>query len=178
MAEIIHFQERTPQAKKAGLLTQWALEMGCSISPQATVAELPDKLVLVLAESDPSGDSSLEELVGLIALGRRQPVTALPPRVRMIILELSLFVLDLVRFECMTRLDWIEPQAARKVPLVEILSRELRQLKELMKPLRLRQTHPLFHRFEALPLIEKETFIRRMIPQALELFRRRLDQNL
>lgn len=176
LAEIIRFQERTPEATKGRLLTQWALGMGCRISPVATVGELPDRLILVLAQSDPRGASVLEELVCLIVLGRMQPVKALPPGMRMRILELSLFVLDLVRFECMTRLDWIEPQAARQVPLVEILSREPRELKELTGPLRLKQDHPHFHRFEALPLMEREVFLRKMIPQAMEVFRRRLNQ--
>lgn len=178
VADIIHFKERTPQARKESLLTQWALRMGYRLSSRATVASLPDRLILLLAESDPRGASLLEELVCLIILGKRQPVISLPALVRMRVLEISLFLLDLVRFECMTRLDWIEPQAAREKPLVEILSREPRELKELTRPLRLRQDHPHFHRFEALPIMEREAFLRRMIPQALELFRIRLNQTL
>lgn len=175
MAEIIHFQERTLEAQKGRLLAKWALGMGYRISTKVAVAGLPDRLLLLLAESDPRGTSLLEELVSLMVLGKKQPVTLLAPHTRMRILEVSLCVLDLVRFECMTRLGWIEPQPARQIPLVEILSKEPRELKELTSPLRLRQDHPYYHRFEALPLLEREAFLRRMIPQALELFRRELN---
>jgi len=174
VAEIIRFQERTLEAKKGRLLAQWALGVGYRVPPNVALEGLPDKLLLALAESDPRGTSLLEELVSLIVFGGKKPVTLLAPRMRMRMLEVSLCALDLVRFECMTRLDWIEPQAARQIPLVEILSREPRELKELTGPLRLRQDHPYYHRLEALPLLEREAFLRRMIPQALELFRREL----
>ncbi len=176
MAEIIHFPRRTPEASTERMLVKWATEMGYRISPRATVASLPDKLVLSLAESDPRGASLLEAMVCVVVLGKRQPLTALPPQTRMRLLELSLFLIDVVRFECMARLDWIEPQRVRELPLVEILSKEPSELKQLTGPHRLRQDHPHFHKFEALPLMEKETFVRRMIPQALELFRRKLKQ--
>lgn len=177
MAQIIHFQERTPEAKRGQLLARWALEMGYGISPRATLADIPDRLLLALAESDPRGESLLEELVCLLLLGKKQAVTALPPQMRMRILEFSLLLLDLVRFECMARLHWIEPQAARQFSLVGILSKEPGEFKGLKEPAGLTKDHPHFHKFQALPMVEREAFVRRMIPQALELFRRRLTQS-
>jgi hypothetical protein len=177
VAEIIQLRERTPRAKRGKLLVEWALGVGHRVSPLVTLAGLPERLLGQLAESDPKGTSLLEELVLLLALGKRGPVTHLPPKERMRILDLSLFFLDQVRFECMTRLGWIEPLPSREIPLVEILVLDPANLRELRGSPRLRQDHPHFHRFENLPLLDRETFLRKLIPQALELFRRRLDEN-
>jgi hypothetical protein len=176
VAEIIDLEERKRSMGAARLLVEWARALGFSIGPQCSLMELPDKLLWLLAKADPRGQSELEDLIVRVRRGKKKTSAVLGPRERMEILDVTLFLLDQIRFECMTRLGWIEPLETRQIPLAEILSRPVERLKELKQTPKLRQDNPSFHRFQALPLLEKETFIRKQIPQALEIFRRRIQE--
>ncbi len=175
MAEIIDLEERKKAMGGSRFLVEWARALGFSISPQCSLMELPDQLLWLLAKADPRGQSELESLILQVRKGKRTGVI-LEPEERMEILDVTLFLLDQIRFECMTRLGWIEPVETREIPLGKLLSTPTERLKELKQTPKLRQDNPNFHRFQALPALEKETFIRRQIPQALEIFRRRIQE--
>jgi len=176
VAEIIDLEERKKALGGSRLLMEWARALGFSLGPQCSLMELPDQLLWLLAKADPRGQSELEDLILRVRTGKKKASVVLGPEERMEMLDVTLFLLDQIRFECMTRLGWIEPLETRQIPLAELLSRPVERLKELKQTPELRQDNPNFHRFKALSLLDRETFIRRQIPQALEIFRRKIQE--
>ncbi|MGQ9859062.1 MAG: hypothetical protein ACUVS3_10295 [Thermodesulfobacteriota bacterium] len=174
MAQIIDIREGALRQARGRLFLEWAQRAGHRVEPGTTLGQLSDGLLWILAQADLKGNSLLEELIVLIRLGTRRPSSSLSPELRLEILDFSLFLLDQARFECMVRLGWIEPLPARDLPLVQLLCLPLERLREIKESPRLREDHPQFHWFQRLSSLDKETFLRRQIPHALELFRRRV----
>jgi hypothetical protein len=135
---------------------------------------LPDELLLALAEGDREGNSLLDELIVWVCTGRPGEVRSLPTRTRLRVLDLSLFLMDQLRFECMARLEWVDPAPARERGLIQLIRSDAQSLRGLRKTPSLKKDHPHYHHFLGLLDMEKETFIRQQIPAALEQFRRRL----
>lgn len=176
MAEIIDLRERREIIRGSQLLVEWARALGFSIGPECSIGDLPDSLLWLLAKADPKGQSELEKLILLVRKGKKAPSKILDPEERIELLDVTLFLLDHIRFECMRRLGWIETMEANKIPLAKLLSESVEGLKEMKQIPSLKEDNPNFYRFQSLPTMEKDSFIRRQIPQALEIFRRRLEQ--
>jgi hypothetical protein len=82
-----------------------------------------------------------------------------------------LFLLDRLRFEVMRRLGWVEAFPGEDRALAELIG----QYDTLAPPLQaavpeLNPDHPDFGAFRTVSAFEKESFIRKLIPAALEAF--------
>jgi hypothetical protein len=114
--------------------------------------------------------------MGVLDLGAAPKFYYLPNDQQMQIVDIHLFLADQVRFEMMRRLGWIVSYPTEACRLVEIVQR-YDQLKAGSKetPPRLATTHPDFEAYQPLTNRDKEVFIRRMLQDALEMFKRELD---
>ncbi len=172
MGEVIHLERFRTGDPTDRAIREWAASLGVKLKPGARIADLPHALLLALAEGGAEGNDLLDALV-LAAWreGKRDP-RALPPFLRMRLVDLSLLLIDQFRFECMYRLGWIEPLAVRQAPLARLLSSRPRDLEPLRAVPSLKQDHFEYRRFQGLTDKDRETFLRRQIPAALEQFRR------
>jgi hypothetical protein len=113
--------------------------------------------------------------MGVKDLGTTSDFFQLDKAEKMEVIDISIYLLDQLRFECMRRLNWLESSARRQVPIVELIE-QYPQLKEqgttLVPPLS--ESHPKYQIFERLSELEKETFIRKQIPEAIEKFGKNL----
>lgn len=173
MAEVIDLRQRGQRARNRRLVAVWAQKMGYEISPDTSLSQLPPGLLLILAQGGQNLKNPIEELVAIVRTGKAVPLESLPAPHLLDVLDASLFVLDQVRFECMVRLGWIHPLPSREMPLGDLISLSLEEMKKLKTQPFLNKGHPHYYRFQEMSFMEKEAFIRRLIPQALELFRRR-----
>ncbi len=91
------------------------------------------------------------------------------------VIDISIHLLDQLRFECMRRLNWLERGGEQQLPIVELIEQyqpTRKQGQEAIPPLH--TSHPKYQRYEKLSDLEKETFIRKQIPRAIEEFSKRL----
>jgi hypothetical protein len=88
------------------------------------------------------------------------------------VVDLHLFLSDQIRFEMMYRLGWLERIPARQVPIFDLVrdSACARDLSEQSPP-RLSGDHPDFHAYRALIERDRQVYIRRLMPAALEAFK-------
>ena len=85
---------------------------------------------------------------------------------------MSTFILiDQVRFECMRRLGWVYEIPLGYKPIIGLI-REYKQgsLPALTDPPKLTPNHPNYPEYALLNEMEKQTFIRRTIPEAVKQF--------
>ena len=109
--------------------------------------------------------------MGIKDLGTTSDFFQLDKAEKMEVIDISIYLLDQLRFECMSRLNWLESSTRSQVPIVELIE-QYPQLKEegttLVPPLS--ESHPKYQIFKRLSELEKETFIRKQIPEAIEKF--------
>jgi hypothetical protein len=75
----------------------------------------------------------------------------------------------------MRRLDWLESGAGQPLPIIELVVQYplLKELGPTSIPT-LKESHPKSQVYRGLPDLEKETFLRKQIPEAINEFGRRL----
>ena len=96
----------------------------------------------------------------------------MPSPIKLKLLDLSLFLMDQLRFECMFRLGWISPLKVREIPILDLLLSEQEEYKTYRTIPRPNTNHPHYSRVQPMLEIEKEIFIRQQIPVVLDQFRR------
>jgi hypothetical protein len=107
--------------------------------------------------------------MSLKGLGSGFEFHELDPRSKMKVMDLHLFLLDRVRFECMKRLGWLETYPGEEFTLVELVLQfdRLAPGLQAQMPL-LSQDHPDYPRFSAINAFDKEGVIRRLIPSLMK----------
>lgn len=174
MADIISFKEF--MFKKRDRRSSEALSLGPdhSLDRSVRIRDFPDEILLDLAEGGVKGNALLDNLVlGIWGMDPVDICEVVPP-IRMRLLDLSLLLIDQLRFECMVRLGWIDPLPVRDIPLVKLVLSGEETRRQLRKTPELKDDHPKYHCFQGMMDIERETYIRGQIPSALEQFRLRL----
>jgi hypothetical protein len=144
-------------------------------------SDLPDELVLFLAEDDEGGRKIIHDLLmGSLGLGSGYEFESLPSEKLLPLLDIYFLLIDQVRFECMRRLGWVQDVPLGHTPIIRLI-REYKNKSSLVPsaPPRLSPNHPAFPEYLLLAEIEQQSFIRRMIPEAVKQFQTRLkaDEN-
>lgn len=176
MADIIDFANYVGRRREGQALHRLLRSLGSRLGDLSLsrIRDLPDELLLRMAEGGIEGKATLEEFVLAVDGIGATPLRELPRATIMRFLDVYLFLIDQLRFEIMVRLGWIDPLPARDIPLEDLIRSEGEALRRLRVSPGLKEGHPHFHRFQSLLDLEKEAFLRRQIPAALEQFRRRL----
>jgi hypothetical protein len=135
-------------------------------------SDLPDELILFLAEDDEGGREMIHDLLmGSLGLGNGYEFESLPSEKLIPLLDVYFILIDQVRFDCMRRLGWIN-----EIPLADksIIGLIREYQKGVLTPLaetpELTPNHPGYPEYALLNEIEKRTFIRRTIPEAVKQF--------
>jgi hypothetical protein len=94
---------------------------------------------------------------------------------QMRVVDIHLFLADQVRFEMMRRLKWISRFEGRKYSLLTMVL-EFAGVKEICRenPPELSASNSGFEEYKKLTAGDKEVFIRRLLQQALDAFKKRL----
>ncbi|MBR9979894.1 MAG: hypothetical protein KFF50_02595, partial [Desulfatitalea sp.] len=90
------------------------------------------------------------------------------------VVDIHLFLADQVRFEMMRRIGWLARYGATQYPLFEMVRRfnEI-QLACRQDPPALAPSHPDYPEYIALTHRDRDVFIRRLLPAALERFQQK-----
>ena len=123
-----------------------------------------------LAQGRDKGTFYLYDLImNIQGLGSGFEFNELSPKEQMRVIDRYLFLLDRVRFECMKRLGWLESYPGEEYALVELIVRfdSLAPGLQAGVPL-LKKDHPGYTEYSSLNTMDREVFVRRLIPRALK----------
>jgi len=170
MSRVIRLEEaRLHMAAKRGY-RNWAGRFNEAFGLETRLDGISMETLSYLAQGKDKGTFYLYDLImNLREMGNGFEFHELSPKNKMEVIDLYLFVLDQIRFECMKRLGWLESYPAEEVPLADMIVRygELAPVLQARVPL-LSRTHPGYEQYRKLNTFDREGFIRKLIPEALK----------
>lgn len=172
MAEVIQLNSfKRKQAAIRGFKS-WSKRFSEKLDEQTRLSDLSDETLLFLISPGDKNIFALYELVmGVLDLGPSADFFHLDKAGKMEVIDISIHLLDQFRFECMRRLDWLANPAAQPLSIIDLI--EQYPLLKVQGPAAipsLNKFHPKYLIFQELPELERETFIRKQIPEAIEKF--------
>ncbi|UCG13421.1 MAG: hypothetical protein JSU72_02745 [Deltaproteobacteria bacterium] len=140
------------------------------------MSDLSDRTLLFLISPGDQNIFALYELVmGVRDLGGTFDFYQLEKAAKMEVIDISVYLLDQLRFESMRRLTWLESSGGPSLSIVELVEQYPRLAKRGPSSVpALAKSHPKYQTYMNLSDFERETFIRKQIPAAIEEFRNRL----
>ena len=173
MAEILEFhQQRRRLAAKKGFAA-WTKRFSESFDENTTLENLSDSTVRTLIQGGEDSSLLLYELImGIKRLGRGAQFHDLESEAKLAVTDVTLFLLDQVRFEAMRRLGWVEPSPAFRIPIPDLIE-DLSTVYATMKSQtpELHPSHPRYREYQEAFEGDRPVFVRRLLPDALESFR-------
>ena len=176
MTKIVDLQTYRVKAVEQRGFGPWKKRFGESFDAQTGLADLSDQTLLFLAQpGEPSSVAYYEVIMGVLNLGPAAKFHYLGNMEQMLVVDLHLFLADQVRFEMMRRLGWIKNFEGLKYGIIELIQKfgVLKDNFRLNPPV-LEESRPDFAEYARLTAGDKEVFIRRMLNQALDAFKKRL----
>ncbi len=107
-------------------------------------------------------------IMNLQGLGTGFEFNELDPGTKMSVIDQYLFLLDRIRFECMKRLGWLASYPGEEFTLVELITGFDALAPGLQAEIPvLSRDHPEYRTYAAVNSFDRETVIRKLIPEAL-----------
>ena len=154
----------------------WQKRFGETFDSATRLEDLSDKTLYYLAQpGEPSSVAYYEVIMGVLGLGPAIKFHYLDNREQMLVVDLHLFLADQVRFEMMRRLNWVTGFEGIRYSILEMVH-EFSKVKENCRanPPELAGSSSDYTEYNQLTTIDKEVFIRRMLQEALDAFKKRL----
>lgn len=176
MADIVnlkHFRNKSVEQRVFG---PWKIRFGDVFSQGTRLSDLSDKTLLFLAQpGEESAEAFYELILASFGLKPYSGLDSLEKERQLLVMDIHLFLADLFRFEMMRRLGWLEPLSCESRPLIELIG-EFDQYKKLCRenPPVLSATHPDHSSYANMHERDKEGYIRRLLPGALDIFKRKI----
>lgn len=170
MKKVINIEEAKFYIRVKKGYRNWRNKFKENFGPETRLKNITMPTLAFLAKGKGESVFYIYDLImNIRELGSALEFSVLDPNEKMFVIDQYLFLLDQIRFECMKRLEWIESYAAEAYPIA-ILIRDFEQIVSLVqaKPPLLSSRFPGYKKYESLSDFDKETFIRRLIPKALQ----------
>jgi hypothetical protein len=177
MTNVVDIQAYRAKAVEQRAFGSWEKRFGESFHINTKLSDLSDTALYFLAQPGENSAVAFYELImGILDLGPATKFNYLPNREQITVVDIHLFLADQVRFEIMRRLKWLINLPCEKYGLVEMVQgfdTVKSECKGTFFP-ELAGSHPDYPAYAQLPHSERESFIRRMLRDALETFKDRL----
>jgi hypothetical protein len=175
MAELLDLERfRRKLAADQGFHT-WLARFQEQFGPDTRLQDLSPSTLLTLASP---GEETLyiyfDLIMGIRRLGGslRFRLDDLEVPIKLKIMDTAFALMDRVRFEVMRRLGWVEEGFHEDIPIVDLVQKAWTQTGAFSRELpRLAASHPDYEKYRRLNSRDRITFIRRLIPRAVEAFR-------
>jgi len=178
MEKIVNLQDyRTRTGEKRGF-GPWRNRFGEAFGGVSRLSDLSNRTLYLLAlPGEESTEAFYELIMGVLKLGPVAKFSYLEKADQVMVMDIHLFLADQVRFEMMCRLGWLERLPCGKYRIVEMVQ-SLEQSKSFCEenPPKLASSHPDYEIYRKLHHMDKEASIRRMLPDALEVFRENIKE--
>ncbi len=170
MSKVISIEEGRFLLKVKKGFKNWKSRFKENFGPDTRLGHISMPALAFLAKGRGESVYYIYDLImNIRELGGGMRFSQLTPPEKMFVIDQYLFLLDQIRFECMKRLKWLESYPAESYPLA-ILVRDFEKIGPFLQaklPV-LKRDFPGYDRYQSLSDFDKETFIRRLIPKALE----------
>ena len=170
MPRVIDLKEgRLLLAVKRGY-RNWTSRFREPFGPDTRLSHISFETLAYLAQAKDKGAFYLYDLImSLKDLGSGFEFNELDPRSKMAVIDLHLFLLDRIRFECMKKLGWLDSYPGEEFTLVELITQFNRIAPGLQAKIPLlSKDHPDYKEFSSINTFDKEGFIRRLIPRLMK----------
>jgi hypothetical protein len=176
MTKVVDLKAYRTKAVEQRGFGPWRKRFAESYDSKTRLADLSDKTLHDLAQpGEPSSIAYYELVMGILDLGAAPKFHYLSNRDQLMVVDLHFFLADQVRFEMMRRLGWIQNFAGAEYTLLEMVQNFVNVRNECgRKPPGMAASNPAFTAYAALTDGDKEVFLRRMLQEALETFKKRL----
>jgi hypothetical protein len=167
------FREKTLEHRSFG---PWRNRFGESYGARARISDLSDLTLFSLAQPGETSSTAFYELImGSLDIGPAARFYYLSNDLQMRVIDMNLVLADHVRFEMMRRLGWLKRLPCADHSLIEmILKFDAVKEQTRLNPPVLSESHPNYGAYRQLSGGDKEVFIRRLLPEALEAFKKQL----
>jgi hypothetical protein len=170
MPRVIDLKEgRLLLAVKRGY-RNWTSRFREPFGPDTRLSHISFETLAYLAQAKDKGAFYLYDLImRLKDLGSGFEFNELDPKNKMAVIDLHLFLLDRIRFECMKKLGWLDSYPGEEFTLVELITQFNRIAPSLQAKIPLlSKDHPDYKEFSSINTFDKEGFIRRLIPRLMK----------
>lgn len=174
VVDLAAFREKVLEQRAFG---PWRLRFAEDYGVGTRLADLSDRVLLALATpGDESATAFYELILGALDLGTATRFFYLENEQQLHVVDIHLLLADLVRFELMRRIGWVKAVPCGEVRLVDLIGR-FEEHRALVRdhPPELSETHPGYEAYRGLPRGDREVFIRRLLREAVEAFKGRLE---
>ena len=173
MAKIIRFQAYRTRMVELKAFESWHKLFGEKCGEQTSCSDISDKTLFRLAS--PGNESTIAfyaMIMGTLDLGCPAKFDYLKSSDQLRVLDIHLFLADNIRFELMRRIGWIESLPCEGLPLIEIVQSfdKVKAQSRGKSPI-LSKSYPDYNIYSTLTKIDKETFIRLLLPDAIAAFK-------
>jgi hypothetical protein len=178
MAKIVDLKSFRDKTLELRCFGPWRQRFGEVYGIDTRASDLSDKTVFCLAQ--PGENSSLafyELIMGALDLGPAVKFYYLDNEAQMRVVDIHLLLADQVRFEMMRRLGWVRKFPGDHLGLVEAV-RNFEDAKQQARasPPELSETHPDHAAYCRLTSGDREVFIRRLLREAIDAFKKQLGE--
>lgn len=180
MSELIDLKEKKLSFAVKKAYRNWRYMFQEEYDADTRPSDISDAAISFLAQGKDKGVFYLYDLImNLLGFGSGFKFNELSPRKKIETIDRYLILIDTVRFECMKRLGWLERYPGDYLTFVELVLDFDRLIHKIRsEEFCLRPDHKDYHRYNELPLSEREIFVRNMIPDAIEKFQRHIKGDL
>jgi hypothetical protein len=176
MEKIVDLNAYRTRTLERRCFSAWHKRFAEKFSAETRLCDLSDRTVYRLAlPGDDSSTAFYELIMGVLDIGPAAKFNYLADDDKMRVVDVHLFAADQVRFEMMRRLGWLTAFATQHHGLMDLVH-AFDQAKTLSRDKipELSPTHPQYDAYKILVDRDKEAFVRRLLPAALEAFKLRL----
>jgi hypothetical protein len=149
----------------------WVTQFGEPFGEGTGFSDISTKTLAFLVKgNDQSAFYFFDLIMNLQGLGSGFEFNSLTPKEKLSVMDRYLFLLDRVRFEHMKRLGWLDDYPGAEMAFTDLVFRfdGLAPRLQAETP-SLSKKHPAFPKFSKMRALEREEFIRKLIPEALKL---------
>ncbi|MGD8269308.1 MAG: hypothetical protein PVH69_03980 [Desulfobacterales bacterium] len=173
MAKIVDLKTYRARIFNDRVFGPWKRRFNEAYDVTSRLADISDKTLLFLARPGDAGTLAFYEIImGTLDLGTAAEFYALDKQNQLRVVDTHLFLVDQTRFDLMRRLGWVMRFPCQVHTLVKLIQ-DAERLKTESRghPPELSPSHAAYARFRDLTALDKESFIRRLLSEALESFK-------
>ena len=170
-ADILDMQERKRRLAAQRGFEAWTRRFGLPFADDTSLGVLDTSVIrFVLPGGEESAMALYDLAMGFRRLGAGLRFHVLDTGRKLAVMDLSLFLLGLFRFEAMRRLGWTHDLPSLHVPIADLVENFPGAFPTGAQAPALSEDHPRYAEYLATFEADKPAFVRKLIPEAIEAF--------
>lgn len=172
MGELIALDEKRRRLRARRVFYPWERRFRCLFDEHTSVRDLPDAVLAVLIQPGEQNTRLVQSLVLRILTGESDAdLEKLSSDRKILTIDVTLFLVDQIRFECMRRLGWVEADPRVDTPIVDLVDQAAQgNMTAMHATPAILASHPLYAEYQKTFVGDQGAFVRKLIPRAIEEF--------